>query len=84
VPAYLVGDHTLCIQDHPEYGPVFIAALVELRRERLGDELADDALRRIRSAPTDGDVVARWIVDFLLDRRRATPRAPRAGGGAPD
>lgn len=72
VPAYVVSDHVLCIQDHPEYGPTFMAALVELRRDRLGDELADDALARIASVPTDGDVVARWIADFLLDRRSVT------------
>lgn len=68
-PAYLVGDTILCIQDHPEYTSRYIAALVEARRERLGDELSDDALARINDLSTDGDRVGRWIADFLLDRR---------------
>ena len=70
VPAFLVGDHILCVQDHPEYSAEYISALVAARRRRLGDDLTDDALGRITSLPTDDAVVARWIVDFLLDRRR--------------
>jgi GMP synthase-like glutamine amidotransferase len=69
VPAFVVGDHILCVQDHPEYSAEYIAALVAARRPRLGDELTDDALERIALQPTDGAIVAEWIVDFLLDRR---------------
>jgi GMP synthase-like glutamine amidotransferase len=68
VPAFIVGDHTLCIQDHPEFSADYIAALVTSRRRRLGHDLTDDALDRIASIETDGVLVARWIVDFLLDR----------------
>ena len=38
---YLVGDTILCIQDHPEYDARYIAGLVEMRRPRMGDEIAE-------------------------------------------
>jgi GMP synthase-like glutamine amidotransferase len=69
-PMFLVGDTILCVQDHPEYDAAYIAALVELRRPRMGDAITDEALARIGRDGVDGDVVARWITDFLLDRRR--------------
>ena len=69
-PMFLVGDTILCMQDHPEYDADYIAALVEARRPRMGDEVTDAALANIASEPVDNDVVGRWIADFLLDRRR--------------
>jgi len=71
VPAFLVGEHLLAIQDHPEFDDRYTAALVESRRPRLGDEVADDALQRLEETGSDGPALARAIVDFLLDRRRS-------------
>lgn len=73
VPAFLVGDSMLGIQDHPEFEEAYTAALIDARRERMGAETADRALEAVAATPTDGPEVARWIVDFLLDRRRAGP-----------
>ena len=70
-PMFLVGDTILCIQDHPEYDAAYIAALVEARRPRMGDEITDAALSRIERDAVDNDVVGRWLADFLLDRRRS-------------
>jgi GMP synthase (glutamine-hydrolysing) len=70
-PMFLVGDSILCVQDHPEYDADYIAALVEARRPRMGDEITDNALHTIATESVDNDVVGRWIADFLLDRRRA-------------
>jgi GMP synthase-like glutamine amidotransferase len=69
-PMFLVGDTILCVQDHPEYDPGYIAGLVEPRRARMGDAITDEALARIDEIATDNDVVGRWIANFLLDRRR--------------
>lgn len=69
-PIYVVDDTILGIQDHPEYDVDYIAALIEARRERMGHDTAEDALARVASVATHNDVVGRWIVDFLLDRRR--------------
>lgn len=68
-PMYLVDDSMLGIQDHPEYDATYVEALVRTRRDRMGDETTDDALERIARHQVHNDVVGRWIVDFLLDRR---------------
>ncbi len=70
-PVVLVGDTVLGIQDHPEFDDRYVRGLIAGRRSRLGDELADAALAAVGTVPTDGATVGRWIVDFLLDRRRA-------------
>jgi GMP synthase-like glutamine amidotransferase len=69
-PMFLVDDTILCIQDHPEYDAAYIAGLVEMRRPRMGDAITDAALDRIAEQAVDNELVARWITDFLLDRRR--------------
>ena len=70
VPAFVIGDTVLCIQDHPEFTGDLTRALIDRRRDLIGAEVADAAMAAIDERPTDGDTVARWIVDFLLDRRR--------------
>jgi GMP synthase-like glutamine amidotransferase len=69
-PMFLVDDNILCVQDHPEYDAAYIAGLVEARRPRMGDAIADAALDRIDTDDVDNQIVGRWITDFLLDRRR--------------
>jgi GMP synthase-like glutamine amidotransferase len=69
-PMFLVGDNILCIQDHPEYDAAYISALVELRRPRMGDAIADAALDNIENESVDNAIIGRWLTDFLLDRRR--------------
>lgn len=70
IPAFRVGDHVLCVQDHPEFDDTLEAYLIESRRDRLGAAVADDGLARITADPADGPLVGRMLVDFLLDRRR--------------
>lgn len=73
-PLYVVDDAILCIQDHPEFDDAYVAALVGARRQRLGDQVAESALKRIGSTATDREVVAGWLVGFLLDDRRRPGR----------
>jgi GMP synthase-like glutamine amidotransferase len=68
-PAYLVGDTIFCVQDHPEFNRRYTAAIIDARRERMGNDTADAAAKTVMEVDTDGDVVGRWIVDFLLDHR---------------
>ena len=69
VPAFLVGDTVFCVQDHPEFSRSLTAALIGARRGQIGEARARAAEDRLAEATTDGALVARWIVDFLLDRR---------------
>jgi len=71
-PAYLVGNHIVCVQDHPELDADYVGALLDLRVARIDADTASAARRRLASEPTDGRTVGRWLVDFLLDRRLAT------------
>jgi GMP synthase-like glutamine amidotransferase len=71
VPAFRVADHVFCVQDHPEFSAPVTRKIIEGRRERLGEACATDGLERLQTTPTQGDVVGRYLVDFLLDRRRS-------------
>jgi GMP synthase-like glutamine amidotransferase len=69
VPAYLVGDTMFCVQDHPEFSDEYVRALIDLRRERMGEALAEAFLTRVDEVACDGDLLATWIVKFLRDDR---------------
>lgn len=57
------GGAGLSMQFHPEFSPDFAKALVQSRRDRLGD-LTDGALASLE-APMDRARLAGWIGDFL-------------------
>jgi GMP synthase-like glutamine amidotransferase len=61
---FRVGETMLGIEGHPEFTPEFSEALIRARRERIGAERSDAALRGVRQ-PNDGMVVGRWISRFL-------------------
>jgi len=60
----------LSFQCHPEFDDAYSAALYSLRRNRLGETRADEALE---SLEMEGDHarLARWIAQFLNAHRRA-------------
>ena len=57
-------DHVLTFQGHPEFDKSYYRALMDVRRERLGDELYSQALEGAKK-PIDNLKVAQWIVNFL-------------------
>ena len=63
---FAVGDHLLGIQAHPEFGHEYLAALLQDRVDRLGEEATAAALATLAS-PTDTATVAGWLVAFLRD-----------------
>jgi len=75
-PAFIVGTSVLCLQDHPEFGRSLTAALIDSRAELIGEADAATSIERLRRMTTDGELLAGWIVDFLLDRRRRTGLPP--------
>ncbi len=58
------GRRAMSLQSHPEFEPGFVAALVELRRGKMGDAAADEAAASLQQ-PNDRERVAGWIRAFI-------------------
>lgn len=67
--AFLLDEHVLGIQDHPEFTDAYVLALAESRLDRFGEDLVVDVRQRVAARENGGPRLARPIVDFLLDRR---------------
>ena len=65
-PCFVVqwGNHFLSIQGHPEWLPAYSRALMNHRRDILGDELTDAGLASLAIAP-DNALFTRWMLDFV-------------------
>jgi len=68
VAMFQFGARLLGIEAHPEFPGAYARALIEARRARIGDEVAEDALARVDEA-TDSDVVGGWIARFFGARQ---------------
>ena len=58
------GPRLLGIEAHPEFPAAYARALIEDRRARIGEQVAEDALTRV-DEPTDSHVVGSWIAHFF-------------------
>ena len=58
------GGTAASFQGHPEFDAGFCSALHELRRDRIGDALVDEALASFKE-PLDSLHVAKWMADFF-------------------
>ena len=65
VAMFRVGETMLGIEGHPEFPAPYVEALVQTRRERIGEARAEAALASL-GTPADDAVVARWIANFLM------------------
>ncbi len=59
-----LDDHILTFQGHPEFSEGYARALLNMRRDILGEELYQTAINSLETE-TDNLQVARYIVDFL-------------------
>ena len=59
-----LDDHILTFQGHPEFSEGYARALLNMRRDILGEELYQTAIRSLETE-TDNLQVARYIVDFI-------------------
>lgn len=59
-----VGNHILTIQGHAEFDKGYALALLNMRREILGEPLYRTAVDTLQQG-TDNSQVARWILDFV-------------------
>ena len=62
------GGNAASFQGHPEFSAEFCSALHELRRERIGSALVDEALASFAD-PLDSTHVAKWMADFFRAER---------------
>jgi len=60
-----LGEDAMSFQCHPEFHPAYAAALVESRRGRIHEALADEAVASL-ARPNDRAVLTAWIRAFLL------------------
>ena len=67
-----MGDNVFCMQGHPEFTPDYTAALMETRRERMGEDRVDHALDTLKD-DHEGVDIAGWIAAFF--RQHAQARA---------
>jgi GMP synthase (glutamine-hydrolysing) len=67
---FALGERAIGLQPHPEFTAAISRALVEGRRDLIGEKRADEALASL-DAPLDRDLVARWIVRFLTSSAAA-------------
>jgi GMP synthase (glutamine-hydrolysing) len=64
VGGFVVGDHILCLQGHPEFRPEYAAALLESRRGQIDADRWRAAMASL-AEPIDPDPVGRWILTFM-------------------
>jgi GMP synthase-like glutamine amidotransferase len=73
---FTIGDHILTFQGHPEFSKGYSRALIELRRELLGEPGYSEGVESL-TKPVHQSMVGRWIINFIAskvaDRPRETP-----------
>lgn len=66
--AYRIGDQVLCFQAHPEFVDDYELALLEIRREFLGEVLHAEALQSL-AMQHQGVIVAQWMLRFVAQAK---------------
>lgn len=64
---FQVDDHILTFQGHPEFSGGFSRALMDRRRESIGERTYQQGMASLASA-TDATIAAAWIMRFVQDR----------------
>ena len=59
-----IGDNVMTMQCHPEMSKDFSSDLIDIRRERMGDAVSDNAKDSLQK-DLQRDALAKWIVAFL-------------------
>jgi GMP synthase-like glutamine amidotransferase len=67
--ALQIGDHILTLQGHPEFVSGYSRAIIEFRRELIGEDVYHKGLESLQDAPAT-DRMAHWIIDFLHQGQR--------------
>lgn len=65
LPLYAKGEHILGCQYHPEFSNDYLGLYTNLVAPKLGPELTDKARQQLKGHH-DGDLMGRWMANFLL------------------
>lgn len=74
-----VGEHILTFQGHPEFEAGYVRALIERRRDAIGEARSREGLASLDET-TAGDTAHSWILNFL---ERTWTRGPADTAQAP-
>jgi len=67
---FWIGNHILTFQGHPEFGPGYSQATMDMRRETLGEDTYQAGVASLEGS-INPDVAAAWIHSFLARARGA-------------
>ena len=70
---FTIGDHILTFQGHPEFSKGYSRALIELRREMLGEPGYSSGVESL-GRPVHQSMVGRWIINFIASNAAERPR----------
>ena len=70
---FTIGDHILTFQGHPEFSKGYSRALIELRRELLGEPGYSSGVESL-GKPVHQSMVGRWIINFIASNAVERPR----------
>ena len=68
---FTVGNHTLTVQSHPEFCAEYAGALLDVRRNILGEATYQAAVDSLVH-PTSEGVMAQWMLRFIQQGRQAS------------
>jgi len=67
IAGFVLADRAMTLQGHPEFSKSYSAALMNKRRELLGETVYSQGIESLQR-PTDENVVGQWMLNFLLGR----------------
>lgn len=70
IAGFTMADQVITVQGHPEFTKEYSGALLEVRRDLLGESVYA-AGKQSLAQPTDEELMARWIVNFLKQKEMA-------------
>ena len=68
IAGFVICKHVLCFQGHPEFNADYLKALIEVRRESLGEDNTQHALSTVNGG-NDRHLVGQWIADFCVNNQ---------------
>ncbi|MNZ39231.1 GMP synthase [glutamine-hydrolyzing] [compost metagenome] len=69
VAAYAIGEQVLCFQGHPEFVHDYSRALLDLRKDFLGDSVYSEGVDSLERSH-QGTTVAEWMMRFVEQGKR--------------